>query len=240
MLWYKVWLETRWRMLMPLSMILFAAWLAHSTGGSKPMNPHAANGFLGTVSATISFFWMMGAFILAGSGVATEAVFQAKKGIHGSMYFTLGLPVSRYRLFAVRVGVGLLETFALILFAYCIVTILLSVPGGHTDLADALRSVITLLLCAVGFYGLSTLLSTILDQLWQVWGSMIVFVFLGWLFERPGVPPSFNVFRVIAGAAAGMAHTPVGDMPWAAIAVSLCAGAAFLLAALRVVTTKEY
>ena len=46
-------------------------------------------------------------------------LFFRRKGLHGSMYFTLGLPVGRFRLFAVRVGVGILETLALTLVEFC-------------------------------------------------------------------------------------------------------------------------
>jgi hypothetical protein len=85
------------------------------------------------------------------------------------------------------------------------------------------------------------LLSTFLDQLWQIWGSMIAFFVLAWLFDRPGIPPGFNVFHAIAGASPiGPAHAAMNQMPWTAIAVSVCAGAVFLLAALRVVQTREY
>ncbi len=97
MLWYKAWLETRWRMLMPLIMILFLVYTAHSVAGSvRPVGPGRP------APNVLQIFWMIAALTLAGSGIATEAVFQAKKGLHGSMYFTLGLPVSRLRLFAVR------------------------------------------------------------------------------------------------------------------------------------------
>ena len=40
----------------------------------------------------------------------TQATFSLNdKGLHGSMYFTLSLPVSRFRLFATRAGLGMLE-----------------------------------------------------------------------------------------------------------------------------------
>lgn len=234
MLWYKAWLETRWRMLLPLVMILFAVYAAHSVGNARPNAPH------GAAPNFIQIFWMIAALTLAGSGIATEAVFQAKKGLHGSMYFTLGLPVSRFRLFAVRVGVGMFEMCALMLVEFLTAAILF--PGtAQPTLIDGLRSAGTLLLCATGFYGLSTLLSTFLDQLWQIWGSMIAFFVLAWLFDRPGIPPGFNVFHAIAGASPiGPAHAAMNQMPWTAIAVSVCAGAVFLLAALRVVQTREY
>jgi hypothetical protein len=235
MLWYKAWLETRWRMLMPLIMILFLVYTAHSIGDRRPAGVRAPT------SNVLQIFWMIAPLTLAGSGIATEAVFQAKKGLHGSMYFTLGLPVSRLRLFAVRVAVGMLETFALVLAEFCIAAIMIPGAGGGLALADGLPAAATLLLCTIGFYGLSTLFSTFFDQLWQIWGSMIAFFVLAWISDKFKISPALDVFRAIAGASPiGPTHAAMNQMPWTAIAVSLCAGAAFMLAALRVVQTKEY
>ena len=44
--------------------------------------------------------------LLAGAGIKTQAAFQTVKGLHGSTYFTLSLPVSRFRLLAIRAGIG--------------------------------------------------------------------------------------------------------------------------------------
>jgi len=236
MLWYKAWLETRWRMLLPMLMILFVIYTAHSVGNPRPNVAHGPvpNG----VQNTLQIFWMIAALTLAGSGIHTEAVFQAKKGLHGSMYFTLGLPVSRFRLFTVRLGVGMLETFALMLVEFCTAAILF--PGSGAQSAWP-RAAATLLLCAIGFYGLSTLLSTFLDQLWQIWGSMISFFVLAWSFEKFKILPAFDIFHAIAGASPiGPAQAAMNQMPWTAIASSVCAGAIFLLVALRVVQTREY
>ncbi len=70
---------------------------------------------------------------------------------------------------------------------------------------------------------------------------MIAFFVLAWLFDRPGIPPAFNIFHAIALASPiGPTRAAMIHMPWTAIAVSVCAGAAFMLAALRIVQTKEY
>jgi len=55
---------------------------------------------------TISFFLIFTPVYLAGTGIKTQSGFQAMQGIHGSMYYTLSLPVSRFRLLGVRAAFG--------------------------------------------------------------------------------------------------------------------------------------
>jgi hypothetical protein len=106
MLWMKAWLETRWRLLyalgLPLAMIVLFATkgLASKADAQRMM-------------VEISFFSVFAAVYLAGAGIRTQSAFQMTKGLHGSTYFTLSLPVSRFRLLAVRAGFGLMETTGL-------------------------------------------------------------------------------------------------------------------------------
>jgi len=50
----------------------------------------------GRMMETMSFFSIFAAVYLAGAGVRTQSAFQRMQGLHGSTYFTLSLPVSRF------------------------------------------------------------------------------------------------------------------------------------------------
>lgn len=226
MLWYKAWLETRWRALMPLVMILFVIVQIRLGPGKIHSRPDQAPG---------AIFLLFAPLMLAGSGIKTEPVFQPIKGLHGSMYFTLSLPVSRRRLLGVRTGVGMLETAAIIVLG-CVAGGMFPELRGDASLADGLKYAVTVLLCCTGFYGLSTLLATFLDQVWQVWGSFAAVFLTRWLFSTIALPQSLDVFRAMGDSSPLITHM----LPWAAMGVSLGAGALFFLAALRVVQTREY
>src|SRR5262249_50279998 len=109
MLWYKNWLETRGRILFLLAFILFPVALRMAT--SRPANPTALAEQRSM--AFLAFYWAVPTIMLAGAGVKTQPGAAATRGLHGSMYFTLTLPVSRLRLLAVRAGLGWLETTAI-------------------------------------------------------------------------------------------------------------------------------
>ena len=109
MLWYKGWLETRYRVLFLLACAVWGL-------GSGALTPYAANSarphllaIMAVIPGLIAVGYQIVPLMLAGSGIKTESDLQPKKGLHGSLYFTLSLPVSRFRLLATRAGLGMLE-----------------------------------------------------------------------------------------------------------------------------------
>ena len=119
---------------------------------------------------------VVGAFVpilLAGAGINTQPAFQATKGLHGSTLFTLSLPVSRFRLLAVRASLGWFE-MAVALGAWnCGVWFLFPILRAATSGLEVFEYAGTLVVCASGLYSISLLLATFLDDLWQLYGSML-------------------------------------------------------------------
>jgi len=222
MLWYKAWLETRWRALVFMSMMLFSVFQAHYQGHLK-IGPG--------VLYILPLFWLIFPAVLAGSGIATEAPVQPLKGTHGSMYFTLALPISRLRLLVGRAFFGLIEVFAVIVVVSAVAAVAFPEIRNATTLADGCRYAVTVLLCGAGVYGLSTLFSTFLAQQWQVWATMGA-VFLLRLLAGTNL----FIFRAMAQDSPLITHT----LPWAAMGASLGIGMLFFLAAARVVQTRQY
>jgi ABC-2 type transport system permease protein len=175
MLWFKGWLETRLRALFGIGMCLFFILLVN-----RHATPPAATGQ--RALGTFAFVWailpsMTG---LAGAGVRTQPAFQAIKGQHGSMYFTLSLPVSRMRILATRAMLGWIETTALI--AFVCGTAWAVVPGLRTNVpvAGVAAYFLTVSGCVSGFYFLSVLFATFLDAQWLPFAGMISVAALAW------------------------------------------------------------
>src|SRR5271156_3514225 len=95
MLWYKGWLETRFNVFALITVACLFSWVG----------PPAGQDLIGLVGFLLAIIPLN----LAGSGIKTQSPL-IKKGCHGSTYFTLSLPVSRFRLCATRAGLGMLET----------------------------------------------------------------------------------------------------------------------------------
>jgi hypothetical protein len=94
----------------------------------------------------------------------------------------------------------------------------------------------TLIACGSALYFLCVLLATFLDDLWRVWGTMIVSVALSWLSRRIPLPISVDIFRAMRDGSPLIAHT----VPWTAMAFSLGLAASLFFAALKVAQTREY
>jgi hypothetical protein len=229
MLWYKGWLETRFRLLFALALVGFSLVSLYSVGLRAQTGVLALVGIATVFAATLSF-------MLAGAGIATQPALQATQGLHGSMLFTLSLPVSRFRLLAVRAGLGWLEMVGGIGMLCCGTWALFPILRVTTTAAEMLDYAGVLITCASGLYSISVLLATFLDDQWRMWGSIFAFAALWWLSNHTPLPASANIFRAMVQGSPLIAHT----MPWTAMVFSLGLAAILFFAALKVVRTREY
>jgi hypothetical protein len=229
MLWYKGWLETRIRFVLALGFMCFLLVLMNTRAG---VGTHPA-------SAVVPFMSMNAVWVcafLAGAGIATQPAFQASKGLHGSMLFTLSMPVSRLRLVAVRASVGWIESTTLIGLS-CIATWLIT-PALRATVTgpEMLEYAGTLVACSLAIYLLSVLLGTFLDEQWRIWGTLLAFLALGWASGRSLIPSSFDLLRAMRDGSPLIAHS----VPWTSIAASVGLGAIFFIAALKIARSREY
>jgi hypothetical protein len=213
MLWAKGWYETRIRLL-----LLVAATLAISVVASDSA-PSSASSPKGLEATTLIGASVLAAIMLAGAGIKTQpAGFRPSKGLHGSMYYTLSLPVTRSRLFRVRVSLGL--------------------AGIRLNAApsDMFKHGVAAFFCVVAVYSLGVLFATFLDDLYQTWASMFTVMAAIVILNRVPMPPSLDAFLVLSRASPLITHT----MPWSAIATLLGLSAMLLLISVRIIRSREY
>jgi hypothetical protein len=229
MLWYKGWLETR------IKLLIGFIWVGWFLGAEYFRGLKAPAGLVGLAVAA-TFIGAAVPVFLAGAGVNTQPAFQATKGLHGSTLFTLSLPVSRLRLLTTRAGFGWLVLAGTIGIMCCGMWILFPVLRAATPAAEMLEYAGALVACASGFYSISVLLATFLDDLWRMWGSMIAVGALWALFNETSLPASVNIFRAMSDRSPLITHT----MPWTAMGLSLGLAAILFFAALKIVQSREY
>ena len=235
MLWYKGWLETRFRVLFMFLYAIFPIPLitltAHAVAPRFDPSLVEMKGMVGY----FALFYSIVPLMLAGAGIKTQADFRPQKGLHGSIYFTLSLPVSRLRLLVTRAGLGMAEAAVVLTIAPFAIWIMLPPLRVHTTALELFEYWLALSVCASAFYFLGVLLSTFLDDLWQNWVSLFGIVFLYGLSSRfPGTP--VNILWAMGAASPLFTHT----FPWASMSFALGVAAILLSAALKVVETREY
>jgi ABC-2 type transport system permease protein len=227
MLWMKAWFETRWRLLYSLALPLAALSLPYVMGSGVHSAKEAQ-----TLLGVMAFFSVFFAVFLAGAGIRTQAPFAAMKGLDGSKYFTLSLPVSRFRLIAVRAGVGFLEFASVIVIVYCTAWILFRPVLGNSTPADLFEFIFAAITCTACFHFVSVLLATFLDDVWQNFASLLVAI-LAWLAVSRISP---NGLAFLGTKSPLITHS----LPWPAIAISIALSAILFFAALKIVQTREY
>jgi hypothetical protein len=239
MLWYKAWLETRWRLLLSLGTAGFFLALFRTMGArvgaglSAP--PPGARPIAGLALAVTSMVVVIYSW-LAGTGIVTQSSFRTAKGLHGSTFFTLSLPVSRFRLLATRAGLGWLEMTGIIGANCWGMWLALPVVRGAVTGTEMFEHAVAVAACATSLYFLSVLLGTFLDEPWRMWGGMLAFLAL-WLLSNFGsLPASADIIRAMGEGSPMVAHT----MPWTTMIFSLGSAVVLFIAAWRVVQVREY
>ncbi len=231
MLWYKGWLETRWRFAFSLGIMMSFVAFFYWTGMKGPA-PKRIGDVLG--GGMVAVMWV--ATMLAAAGINTQPGFQAAKGLHGSAYFTLSLPVSRFRLLLVRSTLGwLMQTGVIIAFCCGFWAVFPPLRTAATAI-EMIEYAGMLIAFASAVYSTSVLLGTFLDDLWRVWGSMIAWLGLWALCNVSPLPPSANIFQAVLGNSPVAVHA----MPWTALGVAVGLTLVLFWAASRVVRVREY
>jgi hypothetical protein len=230
MLRMKAWLETRWRLFFALAMGLVVL-LTGQSGGGLHSTENARR-----IIAVISLVSIVFAINLAGDGIRTHPSFRKTKGLHGSLYFTLSLPVSRLRLLSVRAGIGLLESAGVTVVIYGLAWILFPLVRGDSTLIDLLELIVAAIVCSASFYFASVLLAIFLDDAWQIWGGILLFGAVQGLTVHFHLPASLNLTGFAGDSSPLLTHR----LPWTAMAISVCVSILLFSVALKIVQVREY
>ena len=233
MLWYKAWLETRWRFgfvaASVLLVLLTPLWLP--LAGMPPGVP-ASRLWMGVHQGSV-LLYLFAAIFLAGAGINTQTNYGAMTGFHGSMLFTLSLPVSRRRLLFVRAGLGAIETCAMVLLM--VVCTLMMRPGSLSAM-QAVAYGTRAVMCTMAVYALAVLLACVLDEMWQFTGACLFWAVFFFLQSRVGLVAQVSPLRGMSL----VSYRITEPMPWGPVAGSVVLTLALLYAAMVVVQRKEY
>jgi hypothetical protein len=229
MLWKKGWYETRTRLLFVLAVVVVITVLA--------MDPAPAAAGLGPLVGATTIPAMLAALLLAGAGVKTQlGGLQRSKGLHGSMYYTLSLPVTRTRLFNVRVSLGLAETAVIQVLTYSAIWSVQPAIRANPAASDLFKHGVAAFFCVTAVYSLGVFFAAFLDDVYQHWATIFTVVGTIVILSRVPLPASMDALLVLSLASPLNTHT----MPWIAMAVLLGLSGMLLLIALKIVRSLEY
>ena len=250
MLWYKSWLETRWRFAIgAMVLICSAAGLVFGyprvlerlpllSGLEVPgFDPNGVVGrqireglslvgeYRGYVwwewfRQNLPQLWTIFAVLLGTGGLLSQRA-------GGAALFTLSLPVSRERLLGIRAATGLAESLVLALLASLAVPLLSPAIGQAFGVGDALVFGLCLFVGGAVFFSLASLLSTVFSDVWRPSLIVIGVALTLQLAEQVVSEPTLGVFRVMTA----QQYFRTGQLPLLGLAVSAAAATALLYAA---------
>jgi hypothetical protein len=229
MLWTKGWHETKWRVLW--CVVLFAITLA-----SEYVRGVRNDTDVRALLDNLVLLWVFFPLILSGNGVHSPQGMRISRGVHGSAYFTLGLPVSRVRLLAARASLGLVETVGVIVVAIAAMWALFPTVREGAMPVDAGRYFLVLVASTFGFYSLAVLFAVVMDAAWRVWFSFGLLILARWAMAHLDFPETFDCFRAMASGSPLLTHS----MPWLAMTLPIGIAAILFGIASKIAQEREY
>lgn len=251
MLWYKAWLETRWRVLTGFAVLFVLAWsavlghpmfmeLLRTIPRADPGTPMGrligesvafsatfdgyiwSQWFLRTLPQT----WTLLAALLGAGGILSQTR-------RGEGLFTLSLPLSRSRLTGVRAATCFVELLALAVVPSLLIPLLAPVVGQSYAVADTLVHALCIFAAGSVFFSLSFLLSTIFSDVWRPF--LIVFC-LTFVDQALRDFAHVGIFRVMSAET----YFRGEGLPWLGLAAAVALSAAMLYSAARNLARRDF
>jgi hypothetical protein len=251
MLWYKAWLDTRWRFLIGLGLLVCSAvssvLIYPQVLKMLPMVPPDLGGAIGRevreaaalsqsyagyvwtqwFRQSLSQFATLFAVLLGTAGLLSQT---------GGALFTLSLPISRERLLRVRAATGLVELLALTVIPSLFIPLISPAINESYGIGRVLVHSFCFFIAVSLFFMLAFLLSTVFDDPWRPLLITLVIAFAFALLDRIPDLRTMSVYRVMSGES----WFRNGELPWEGLLISAAVSAALYYGAVRNLARRDF
>lgn len=260
MLWYKAWLETRFRFFIGIVLIcatcaffvlgnqfILGTWreyrLQNPERTELPWILQATNDYPYFIwhfifRSLLQQLWVVLAVLIGFGGLSREIA-------QGSASFTLSLPVSRRRLVSVRVLVGLAEILILGLIPALLIPILSLLIEKPYPVFDGFSHSILMVLAGIVFLSFGVFLSTVVQgehtpTLIGVAAVVLFYFILGPYNDDGIVKPLWLKLIDVSTVMAGAPYlTSLTEFPWLGVTASLVAALVLFYISLRITEERD-
>jgi hypothetical protein len=255
MLWYRSWLETRWRFIIGLALLPLSAAgsvLAYPRFVALlPMAAQAdANDAIGRrvleAAAVMSSYrgyiwaqwfaqsmtsqWTLFAVLLGTGGLLAQSA-------GGGALFTLSLPATRDRIVGVRAGTGLGELLVLALLPSMVLPLLSPAVGQSYNIGDAIAHGLFMFAGGSIFFSLAFFFSSVFSDLWR---PVLIVACIGAAMSFLDlVVQDFSRYSVY-GLMSGERYFRGDGVPWSGLMLSVVGSAVLLFAATRNIARQDF
>jgi ABC-2 type transport system permease protein len=255
MLWYRSWLETRWRFVIGMALLPLSAAvsvfayprvvkllpLASQVDGNDPIGKLVleAAQTMGTYRGYVwaQWFnqnmtqqWALFAVLLGIGGLVAQTA-------GGGALFTLSLPVTRNRLAGIRAATGLAELAILALAPALVVPLLSPAIGQSYSVGDALIHAVCMFTAGSVFFSLAYFFSTVFSDVWRPLMIVVCFGMVLGFFEQVFRDASrYSLFGLMSGEM----YFRGDGVPWLGLVATVVVSAMLLLAATRNIARQDF
>jgi ABC-type transport system involved in multi-copper enzyme maturation permease subunit len=255
MLWYKSWLETRWRFLIGLALVIMSVagtvFAYPKVMQLMPLVPAIdVSGVLGRrireaaelARSYRGYVWsqwfrqnMTQMLTLFAVLLGTGGLLSQSSG--GGALFTLSLPASRNRLLGVRAATGLAELLVLAFVPTLLLPVLSPAVGQTYGFGDALVHGVCLFVAGAVVFSLAFLLSTVFSDVWRP-ALIACFVAAVLALCEPFFPGLSR--HSLFGIMNGELYFRGGGLPWLGLVASAAVSVAMLYVATRNIARHDF
>jgi hypothetical protein len=254
MLWYKSWLETRWRFLIGVAILCCSAavtvftypkvqelmeYVPTNLGGMIGDRIREAAELASSFRGYVWSQWLRQNLVQTGTLFAVllgiASVFTPSRGA----LFTLSLPVSRQRVLGVRAITGLAELFSLAFLPSLLLPLLAPAIHQSYSAGDALAHGLCFFVVASLFFSLALFFSTVFSDPWRpllIALGLAIAIGLGEQVLRFAIPSLPGLFRVMSGES----WFRDGRLPWPGLAAAAAISASIYYGAVRNLARRDF
>jgi len=255
MLWYKSWLETRWRFLIGLALLMCTAAavvfayprvvkllpmaLTADVGSELGRRIREAAEIQGTYRGYLWQQWFgqnlanllsIFAVVLGTGGLLSQAS-------KGGALFSLSMPVSRNRMLGVRAATGLGELLVLAFVPSLLLPLLSPLVGQSYAIGDALVHSGSTFIQGAVLFSATFLLSTVFSDVWRpllivLCGAAVV-AFCDQVFFGAS---QYSLFRIMSAES----YFRGGGLPWLGLLAGVLVSAAMLYGAAANISRRDF
>ena len=255
MVWYKAWLETRWRFLIGLGLVVLGAMGAVFTypqvaslvtlgekvdattrvGRAVVESAHLSRTYAGYIwsqwfGQNLPQYWTVFALMLGSGGLLTQAS-------RGGALYTLSLPASRNELVWTRAAVSLAELAALAIVPALVLPLMSPAVGQTYALGDALVYGVCLFVGGTVLFSATFLLSTVFSDMWKPF--LIVLLVAMFVAVCRQIIPALGSYTPF-GVMSAETYFRGGTLPWAGLIVSALVSGVLLIGAARNIARQDF
>jgi ABC-2 type transport system permease protein len=254
MLWYKSWLETRWRFVIGLIVLMMSVTgtvlaypqLAQFVTQMPDLNLQGEIGrrvaevvalsaqYRGYVWSqwfvqNMPQMWSVFAAVLGTGGLLSQVS-------GGGALFTLSLPATRSRLLGIRAATGLAELLALAIVPSLMLPLLSPFIGESYSVTDALVHSLCVFVGGSVFFSLAFLLSTVFHDVWRPALIVLCAAFVLSLLHQFSDLSRYSLLRVMNAEV----YFREGEMPWLGLLTSAVVSGALIYGATRNIARQDF